>query len=98
MAGPDKNFFAIQLAKAGIDPNSDVEWKQYPGNLLRLAAEKGEVQAFLASDPIAYLWLKDGDVQGGGLESRRPLQGYELLHRRPARQPDPGGSRRLRAR
>jgi NitT/TauT family transport system substrate-binding protein len=63
MAGPDKNFFAIQLAKASIDPNSDVEWKQYPGNLLRLAAEKGEVQAFLASDPIAYLWLKDGEFR-----------------------------------
>ena len=32
----------------------------YPGDLLQLAVEKGEVQAFLASDPIAYLWLKDG--------------------------------------
>jgi NitT/TauT family transport system substrate-binding protein len=29
------------------------------GNLLQLAVEKGEVHAFLASDPIAYLWLKD---------------------------------------
>jgi NitT/TauT family transport system substrate-binding protein len=59
LAGPDKNFFSIQLAKLGIDPNSDVEWRAYPGNLLQLAVEKGEVQAFLASDPIAYLWLKD---------------------------------------
>lgn len=66
MAGPDKNFFAIQLAKAGIDPNKDVDWRQYPGNLLRLAAEKGEVQAFLASDPIAYLWLKDGEFREVG--------------------------------
>ena len=30
----------------------------YPGNLLQLAVEKGEVQAFLASDPIAHIWLK----------------------------------------
>ena len=60
MAGPDKNFFSIELAKIGIDPNKDVEWRQYPGNLLRLASEKGEVHAVLASDPIAYLWLKDG--------------------------------------
>ncbi len=66
MAGPDKNFFSIQLAKAGIDPNRDVDWRQYPGNLLRLAAEKGEVQAFLASDPIAYLWLKDGEFREVG--------------------------------
>jgi NitT/TauT family transport system substrate-binding protein len=59
LAGPDKNFFSIQLAKQGIDPNKDIDWRAYPGNLLQLAVEKGEVQAFLASDPIAYLWLKD---------------------------------------
>ena len=58
-AGPDKNFFSIQLAKLGIDPNRDVDWRAYPGNLLNVAVEKGEVQAFLSSDPLAYLWLKD---------------------------------------
>jgi NitT/TauT family transport system substrate-binding protein len=59
LGGPDKNFFSIQLAKQGIDPNRDVDWRAYPGNLLQLAVEKGEVQAFLASDPIAHIWLKD---------------------------------------
>jgi len=59
LAGPDKNFFSIQLAKLGIDPNKDVDWRAYPGNLLNIAVEKGEVQAFLSSDPLAYLWLKD---------------------------------------
>jgi NitT/TauT family transport system substrate-binding protein len=59
LAGPDKNFFSIQLAKQGVDPNKEVDWRAYPGNLLQLAVEKNEVQAFLASDPIAYLWLKD---------------------------------------
>jgi NitT/TauT family transport system substrate-binding protein len=59
LAGPDKNFFSIQLAKQGIDPNKDVDWRPYPGNLLNIAVEKGEVQAFLSSDPLAYLWLKD---------------------------------------
>ena len=59
LAGPDKNFFSIQLAKQGIDPNKDVDWRPFPGNLLQLAIDKGEVQAFLASDPLAYLWLKD---------------------------------------
>src|SRR6266705_6465536 len=58
LGGPDKNFFSIQLAKQGIDPNKEVDWRAYPGNLLQLAVEKGEVQAFLASAPIAYLWLK----------------------------------------
>lgn len=66
MAGPDKNFFSIQLVKAGIDPNKDVEWRQYPGNLVRLAVEKGEAQAMLASDPLAYLWLKDGTLKEVG--------------------------------
>src|SRR4030095_7348103 len=55
LGGPDKNFFSIQLAKLGIDPNKDVDWRPYPGNLLNLAVEKGEGQAFLASDPIAPL-------------------------------------------
>jgi NitT/TauT family transport system substrate-binding protein len=59
LAGPDKNFFSIQLAKQGIDPNKDVDWRAYPGNLLQIAVEKGEAQAVLAADPIAYLWLKD---------------------------------------
>jgi NitT/TauT family transport system substrate-binding protein len=66
MAGPDKNFFSIQLVKAGIDPNKDVEWRQYPGNLVRLAVEKGEAHAMLASDPLAYLWLKDGTLKEVG--------------------------------
>ena len=59
LAGPDKNFFSIQLAKLGIDPNRDVDWRAYPGNLLNVAVEKGEVLAFLSSDPLAYLLLKD---------------------------------------
>jgi NitT/TauT family transport system substrate-binding protein len=59
LGGPDKNFFSIQLAKQGIDPIKDVDWRVYPGNLVNTAADKGEVQAFLASDPLAYLWLKD---------------------------------------
>ncbi|WP_027579469.1 ABC transporter substrate-binding protein [Bradyrhizobium sp. Ai1a-2] len=63
LAGPDKNFFSIQLAKQGIDPNKDVDWRAYPGNLLNVAVEKGEVQAFLASDPLAYLWLNDSQYK-----------------------------------
>lgn len=63
MAGPDKNFFSIQLTKAGLNPDKDVEWRQYPANLVRLAVEKGEAQIGLASDPLAYLWLKDGSLR-----------------------------------
>ncbi|MGY4512910.1 ABC transporter substrate-binding protein [Bradyrhizobium sp. USDA 3650] len=63
LGGPDKNFFSIQLAKLGIDPNKDVDWRAYPGNLLNVAVEKGEVQAFLSSDPLGYLWLKDSQYK-----------------------------------
>src|SRR5438128_10372235 len=51
-ASPAKNFFSIVLAKKGIDPVQDVEWRQYPGNLLALAVEKGEVQALADIDPL----------------------------------------------
>lgn len=63
LAGAEKNFFSIQLAKAGVDPATDIDWRSYPGNLLRLAAEKGEVHAILGTDPIGYLWLKDGEFR-----------------------------------
>ena len=63
LGGPDKNFFSIQLAKLGIDPTKDVDWRVYPGNVVNVAADKGEVQAFLASDPLADLWLKDSQYK-----------------------------------
>ena len=61
-ASPAKNFFSIYLAKKGIDPAQEVEWRQYPANLLALAVDKGEVQALAEIDPLPYLWLKDGKL------------------------------------
>ena len=61
-ASPAKNFFLIALAKKGIDPVKEVEWRQYPANLLALAVEKGEAQALTDIDPLPYLWLKDGKL------------------------------------
>ncbi|MEQ1955643.1 ABC transporter substrate-binding protein [Mesorhizobium sp. CN2-181] len=59
LASPGKNFFSILLHKEGIDPVADVEWRQYPGELLQLAAEKGEIHAIADGDPKAYFWLQD---------------------------------------
>lgn len=59
LASPGKNFFAILLHKEGLDPVADVEWRQYPGELLQLAAEKGEIHAIADGDPKAYFWLQD---------------------------------------
>lgn len=58
-ASPAKNFFGLLLAKAGIDPETGVEWRQYPADLLNLAVEKGEAQALADSDPRTWIWLKD---------------------------------------
>jgi NitT/TauT family transport system substrate-binding protein len=60
LGAPDKNFFSIRLAKLGIDPLTDVNWKVYPADLLALALKKGEIQAFTAGDPLAWV-LRDRD-------------------------------------
>ena len=40
ISGVDKNFFSIVLQKKGIDPVSDVEWKQFPPDMLGGRTEK----------------------------------------------------------
>ena len=54
MAAPDKNFFSILLARHGIDPNRDVEWKVFPANVFELALSRGEVQGIALGDPLAW--------------------------------------------
>lgn len=58
MSSPGKNFFAIYLSKNGIDPDKDVQWRVYPGNLLGVAVEKGEVQAIADGDPNLFVVQK----------------------------------------
>jgi NitT/TauT family transport system substrate-binding protein len=60
LGSPDKNFFSIRLARLGLDPLTDVEWKVYPADLLALALKKGEIQAFTGGDPLAWV-LRDRD-------------------------------------
>ncbi|WP_454918463.1 ABC transporter substrate-binding protein [Xanthobacter sediminis] len=63
-AGPAKNFFSIYLAERGIDPFKEVEWRQYPGEALTLAVEKGEAQAIAHWDPLTWLFLKEKGKDG----------------------------------
>ncbi|SEH25423.1 ABC transporter substrate-binding protein [Magnetospirillum fulvum] len=58
LGGPDKNFFSLLAQKRGLDPVKDINWRQYPADLLPLAAEKGEIQALSHSDPLTWLFLK----------------------------------------
>jgi len=63
-ASPLRNFFAIQLAKQGIDPDTQVNWVQYPADLFGEALRKGEVQALAADDPQGWLIKKnDGLIE-----------------------------------
>lgn len=69
---PGKQFLSVQLYKAGIDPQNEVEWKVYPADLLGEAINKGEVQAVIDADPAIYLILKNssgGLTEIGGLHT-----------------------------
>lgn len=52
---PGKNFFSVLLVKAGLDPERDVTWRQFPADMLGLAVEKGEAQAIADGDPNLLL-------------------------------------------
>lgn len=58
LASPGKNFFSILLAKNGVDAEKDVQWRQYPADLLGIAVDKGEIQAIADGDPNLYLLEK----------------------------------------
>lgn len=45
--------------RAGLDPAKDIEWKAYSNPELRLALEKGEVDAVAGSDPATALIEKN---------------------------------------
>jgi NitT/TauT family transport system substrate-binding protein len=62
MAAPDKNFFAIRLAKLGFDPNNDVQFRVFPGDLLPVALQKGEVDAFCQGDPLGWVFRERDDL------------------------------------
>lgn len=62
LGSPAKNFFSVQLTKAGLNPETDVQWRVYPANLLALAIEKGEAQALAENDPITWGYRKDPNL------------------------------------
>ena len=60
MASPDRNFISILAIKQGLDPIKDIEWRAYPADLLGVALQKGEIQAFSGPDPIVSI-IRDRD-------------------------------------
>ncbi|MBX6743499.1 MAG: ABC transporter substrate-binding protein [Acetobacteraceae bacterium] len=76
MASPNKNFFSIVAAKAGIDPVNEINWRQFPADLLSEALKRGDIQGFTLGDPMASI-LRDRD---GLVEVANNLSG-EYAHR-----------------
>jgi len=76
LAAPDRNFFSIMLHEAGVDPNKEIEWRVFPGDVLPVALKKGEVQAFCQGDPLGWM-ARERD---GLIEVANNLSG-EYAHR-----------------
>jgi len=55
MGSPDRIFLSVLASKRGIDPVKDIDWRVYPPDLLGVALQKGEIQAFSSGDPIASI-------------------------------------------
>ena len=76
ISGVDKNFFSIVLQKKGVDPLTEVEWKQFPPDMLGVALKRGEIDALSTGDPLAYILKRDN----GFVEMANNLEnGYENL-------------------
>jgi NitT/TauT family transport system substrate-binding protein len=52
-------FFSVDLAKAGINPEKDVTWKQVPFDQVGKTLSEGVGQVAAAPDPAAYFPLDD---------------------------------------
>jgi len=55
ISGSPRHFFAILLSNHGIDPDTGVQWREFPADMLALALQRGEVQAIADSDPAVWL-------------------------------------------
>lgn len=54
VSGTSRNLYAIMMQNAGLDPERDVNWKTFPDDVMPIAMEKGEIDAYVAGDPVVY--------------------------------------------
>ena len=62
VASPPKHSFQVALAKAGLDPERDVEWLNVPFDLVGEGVGRGEADALAHLDPWAYAHKKKFDL------------------------------------
>ncbi len=55
ISGSPRHFFAILLSRHGIDPDTEVNWREFPADMLPLELQRDEVQALADSDPSVWL-------------------------------------------
>jgi NitT/TauT family transport system substrate-binding protein len=54
----DKGIQCVRFCHHGLDPDKDVDWKQYPDTVLGMAVDKGEIDAYVLGDPQVYFQIK----------------------------------------
>lgn len=62
VASPPKHSFQVALAKAGLDPNDDVNWTNVPFDLVGETVGKGQADALAHLDPWATAHKKKFDL------------------------------------
>ncbi len=62
VASPPKHSFQVALAKAGLDPERDVNWINVPFDLVGETVNKGDADALAHLDPWAYSHKKKFDL------------------------------------
>ncbi|PKU22489.1 ABC transporter substrate-binding protein [Telmatospirillum siberiense] len=63
IGGVGQTMFSTLLARNGVDPDKDVQWRVFPPNLMGVAVKKGEIQAIADVDPNLWLLQKaDSDL------------------------------------
>jgi NitT/TauT family transport system substrate-binding protein len=63
MGTPPFIFANRALALHGVDPAKDITWKVFPAGELKLALERGDVDAVADSEPIGTILLSSGKVR-----------------------------------
>ena len=62
VASPPKHSFQVALAKAGLDPERDVNWLNVPFDLVGETVGRGEADALAHLDPWAFAHKKKFDL------------------------------------
>jgi len=59
ISGTNRNLYSIMAQNAGLDPEKDITWRAYPEDLLAPVLQRGEIDAYVAGDPMVYYQIKN---------------------------------------